>query len=115
MPDWIILLAEGATQPSPGGQIYSMAVTVGAAMLVFYLILWRPQAKKEKERQEQLQNVKKNDRVLTTGGIYGVVKFVDDKEVLLRVDDENKVVIRFAKSAIVGIERPGGEGAGETK
>lgn len=112
---WIALLAEGsATQPNPVGQWFSFFAAVLPAMLIWYLLFMRPQMRKDKERQQAIANLKKNDRVLTTGGIYGVVRFVDDKEVLLRVDDENKVDIRFAKSAVIGVVRPDDRG-GESK
>lgn len=115
MPDWIILLAQGTqTAPNPTGQMFNTFIIFGTVFFVFWLLFVRPQSKKEKERQDLIANLKKNDKVLTTGGIFGVVKHVDEKEVLLRVDDENKVVIRFAKSAIVSVVREG-ESAGEQK
>lgn len=111
MPDWICLLAQGSTtQANPTGQMVNTFIIFGTVIFVFWLLVLRPQMKKDKDRQELITNIKKNDRVLTTGGILGVVKFVDEKEVHLRVDDDNKVVIRFAKSAIVGVEKSAGEG-----
>mgnify|MGYP001580455994 CR=1 FL=1 len=79
---------------------WPVAVTVGAAMLVFYLILWRPQAKKDKERQEQLYNVKKNDRVLTIGGIYWTVMDVKGDEVVLKIDEATNTKIHISTAAI---------------
>ncbi|MBI3098669.1 MAG: preprotein translocase subunit YajC [Planctomycetes bacterium] len=80
--------------------------------VVFYFLLIRPQKVKEDQRQEMLKQLKKNDRVLTTGGIYGTVMSAKDNEVVLRVDDNVK--IRFARNAIVGVENGKGEGVGGT-
>lgn len=115
MQFWICLLAEGATQQNPGKPMFDMFVMIGAMIFVFWLFVWRPQMRKDKERQDTLGTLKKNDRVVTNGGIKGLVRFVDDKEVILRVDEDNKVDIHFVKSAIVTIERGKDEGTGETK
>lgn len=71
--------------------------------IVFYFLLIRPQQKQEKERQLMLKNIKKNDEVVTTGGIYGVVLNLKDKTVTVRIDDNVKVEIE--RNAISRIER----------
>lgn len=71
---------------------------------IFYILLIRPQKKQEKQRQNMLKNIKKNDEVVTTAGIYGVVLNVKDKTLTLRIDDNVKIEIE--RSAISRIERP---------
>jgi preprotein translocase subunit YajC len=61
--------------------------------LVFYLIVFLPQKKQEKERQKMLKNLTKNDEVVTSGGIHGVIVNVKDKTVILRIDDNVKIEI----------------------
>ena len=67
--------------------------------VVMYFFMIRPQQKKQKELVKFRDNLKKGDKVLTAGGIYGVVVEVKDQYVLVEVDANVK--IRFDKSAIV--------------
>ena len=66
---------------------------------VFYFLLIRPQQKKEKDRQAMIQNLKKGDRVATSGGILGTVVGVKDNIVVLKVG-EGDTKIEFLKSAV---------------
>ena len=66
--------------------------------LVFYFLLIRPQQKKQKEHKEQVSKIKKNDQIVTAGGIHGTVSLVKDATVVVRVDD--KVKIEFDKESI---------------
>ncbi len=72
-------------------------------MVIFYFMLIRPQKKQEEERKNMLNKIKKNDEVVTTGGMYGVVLNVKDKTVTLRIDDNVKVEID--RSAISRVEK----------
>ena len=69
---------------------------------LFCLMLIRPERRKQREHQEKLSKIKKNDRVVTIGGIYGVVTNVlrDADEVTLRVDEGNNTKIRVTLAAI---------------
>ncbi len=62
--------------------------------VIFYFLLIRPQKAKQKEHQKMLQALKKNDEVVTAGGIYGTVVNVKDTTVILRVDDNVKIEIQ---------------------
>ena len=81
-------------------------------ILVFYFLLWRPEKKKRQEREVMLSNLGKNDTVMTTGGIFGVVKNLDEKSVTLLVDDSNGVRVKVARSAIQTIVKESGKDAG---
>jgi preprotein translocase subunit YajC len=69
-------------------------------VLVGYFLLFRPMQKQEKQRQAMIAALKKNDKVLTTGGILGTVANIKDDEVTLKVDDSSNVKIRVVRSAI---------------
>ncbi|HSW35201.1 MAG TPA: preprotein translocase subunit YajC [Candidatus Limnocylindrales bacterium] len=72
---------------------------------VFYFLLIRPQQKQQKQRQEMLKNLKKGDRVLTIGGVYGLIKEIDDKTIMLRVaENVNLKVARAAVDRVVEAE-----------
>lgn len=82
----------------------NMVVTIGMfalILLVFYFLIIRPQRKKEKETEKMRTNLKKNDKVLTIGGIRGTVHQVKDDSVIIKVDDNTK--IEFVKNAIASI------------
>jgi len=66
--------------------------------VMFYFLLIRPQQKQRKEQENMIKNVKSGDRILTTGGVYGIVTNVKEKSLMLKIADNVKVEI--AKSAI---------------
>lgn len=72
-------------------------------MIVMYFLLIRPQKKQEKDRQEMIKKIKKNDEIVTTGGIHGVVLNVKDKTLALRIDDNVKMEID--RDAISRVEK----------
>ncbi len=71
--------------------------------IIFYFMLIRPQQKKEKERLNMLKNIKKNDEVVTSGGIHAVVLNVKERTATLRVDDNVKIEVD--KDAIARVEK----------
>ncbi len=110
--------AVGAADPAPAGAAEAVQEGAKAApdavspfvqfapILIigffFYFILLRPQQKEQRRRQDFLTNLKKNCRVVTTGGMIGTVVDIssDGRFVTLRVDDTTRV--RFLRSAIQG-------------
>ncbi len=85
---------------NPGGQspFASMLVPIILIYVIFYFVLIRPQKKEQKNHKSMLDNIKKNDEVVTTGGVHGTIANVKDKTFMLRVDDNVKMEIN--KSAI---------------
>lgn len=84
-----------------------MAPMLVAMFLLFYVLLIRPQRKEQKNRQLMLDNLKKNDRVVTIGGIYGTVTSVrrEADEVTIKVDDSTKLRVTVsAVSRVLGSE-----------
>jgi len=103
-----LVLAQQSPQapPSIGLQfLFPMFVV----FMILYFVWLRPQKKKEQERADMLASLKKNDRVVTAGGIHGVVVSAKEKVVVLRVDDEKKIKLTFNRTAISRIleESPG--------
>ncbi len=66
--------------------------------IVFYFLLYRPQKKEQKKRATLLDNLKKGDRVITIGGVYGTITALTDKKVTLRVAD--RVEVDFVRTAV---------------
>lgn len=103
----ILQLAQGAQNTSSA--FLSMLLPFALMFILLYILILRPQRKKEQKRIEMIQNVQKNDYVLTTGGIYGTVLSAKDNEVTLKIDDSNNTKVRLAKSAIIGVEKSAGQ------
>jgi preprotein translocase subunit YajC len=69
--------------------------------VIFYFLLIRPQQKKQKTHQKMLESVKKGDKVVTSGGVYGTVVGVKENVVVLKIAENVKV--EFSKAAISAI------------
>ncbi len=113
-PGNLMFLAEAASGNASSGVLMMLTLWI-PLILVFYFLLIRPERKERARRQAMLQALKKNDRVLTIGGIYGVVTNVhrEANEVTLRVDDATNTRIRCTLSAIaqvLGEETSSGNG-----
>ena len=80
-----------------GGGIGTILLLV-ATFAIFYFLLIRPQQKKEKERLAMVNGIQKGDKVLTSGGMYGVVQSVNNDVVVLKVGTNTN--IEFVKGAI---------------
>lgn len=72
-------------------------------LVFFFLVVIRPQKKEANEKQQMLDALKKGDVVLTSSGMYGTVVSLKGDEVLLRIDEQNKVKARFVKAAIARV------------
>lgn len=84
-----LLLMEQAGGQAQGGGLVTIIMMV-AIFAVFYFLLIRPQQKRQKELQKQIQQLKNGDEVVTTGGIKG--KIVEVKEDVIIVDSEGTKV-----------------------
>ena len=69
---------------------------------VFYVLLIRPQQKRQRELQETISQLKAGDRIVTTGGIIGTITNVRDTSFLIRSAD--KSILEISRSAVAGIE-----------
>lgn len=66
--------------------------------VIFYFLLYRPQKKEQKKRANLLDNLKKGDRIVTIGGMYGTIMSLNDKTVTLKIAE--KVEIDISRSAV---------------
>ena len=69
---------------------------------VFYMLLIRPQQKRQRELQQTIAQLKAGDRVVTTGGVIGIITTVRDTSFLIRSAD--KSILEISRSAVAGVE-----------
>jgi len=96
-------------QPSNDGGpgLMSNIILFGSIILIFYFMIIRPQQKRAKERQRLLESIKKGDKVITSGGIYGTVAGLDEKTVLVQIADNVKIKVeRGSISTILSESEP---------
>jgi preprotein translocase subunit YajC len=103
----LLLLAEAPDQTTggqPGGNaLIQMIMIVGMIMIFFFFFVRGPAKKREQEQQALLGDLKKNDEVLTSAGIIGLVANISETqdEVTLKLDESSNTRIRVLKSTIV--------------
>lgn len=98
-----MLFAQGEGAAAPG--LSSMFLPLIAIMVFFYFLILKPQKNKEQALRDLVANLKEKDRVVTIGGIHGVVTNVqrDRDEVTLRIDEATGTKIRVSTSAIARV------------
>ncbi|MBE76559.1 MAG: preprotein translocase subunit YajC [Candidatus Marinimicrobia bacterium] len=90
------------SQPVQGGGILSFLPFL-LIMVILYFFMLRPQAKKQKEKQEMINNLNKGDKVITMGGIIGTVNGFKEKGKIITLKVDNNTTLTFNKSAIAGL------------
>ncbi|MCU0412528.1 MAG: preprotein translocase subunit YajC [Bacteroidetes bacterium] len=95
-----VLMAQQGTDQGGTGLVANL-ILFGSIIAIFYFMIIRPQQKRAKERQSMLDAVKKGDKVLTSGGIYGTVAGMDEKSMLIQIADNVKV--KMDRSAIASV------------
>jgi preprotein translocase subunit YajC len=90
-----------AAAPGPLAMLFPFAIMFA----IFYLIVFRPQAKAQKQHAQMLKNLKKNDEVVTSGGLIGTVVNVKPDAITLRIDDNVRVEVE--RSAITRVRTTG--------
>ena len=83
------------------GSMLMSVLPFGLIILIFYFFIIRPQNKKQKETEKMLSALKKGDKVVTVGGIHGVISSTKEKTVIVKVDDNAK--IEFSRNAITSV------------
>ncbi len=85
-----------------GGQAgFASFIPLVLMFVIFYFLLIRPQQKKAKEHQAMIGNLKKGDKVVTSGGIHGTVTKVDDSVVTMEIADKVKIKVTRANIAVL--------------
>lgn len=92
-----VILLQTAPQAAGGGM--SMCLMLALIFVVMWMFMIRPQRKQQKELEQFRAGLKKGDKIVTVGGIFGTVEEVKDKTVLIKVDGEVK--LRMDKNSIV--------------
>lgn len=85
--------------PQPQGSGWTMWIMLAAVFVIMWLFMIRPQRKQQKELERFRSNLKRGDKVVTAGGIYGVVDEIKEKTILIKVDGETK--LRVDKNSII--------------
>jgi preprotein translocase subunit YajC len=96
------LIAQADGGQGSAGSPFAMVPAIVVVMVLFYFIMFRPERRKQAAHKALLENLKKNDRVVTIGGIYGLVMSVqrDADEVTLKIDEATNTKIRVTFGAI---------------
>ena len=105
---WLLAAGDDKTAAGPDGlMMFAPLIAIG---IVFYFLLLRPQRKEQASREAMLAALKKNDKVLTIGGVIGSVANIssDGQEVTLKVDDNTR--IKFVRSSIQRVLSSEGDG-----
>jgi preprotein translocase subunit YajC len=97
-----------ALQTAGAGSQWISLLPMVAIFAIFYFLLVAPMRKRQRALQQLVESLKKGDRVVTTGGLYGEIAAVDAATVILKVADNVK--LKVAKSAIAGLEGDGDKG-----
>jgi preprotein translocase subunit YajC len=94
-------VVEEVAQPEPTFmQQYGMWFMILGMIVIMYLFMWRPEQKRRKQMQQFRDGLKKGDKIITAGGIYGVIKEVHPTSLLIEVD--SNVTLRIDKNMVVG-------------
>ena len=93
-----LLQADAAAAAQPGG-MGGFWIMMLLMIAVMYFFMWRPESKRRKEMAKFREGLKKGDKIITAGGIYGVVKEVNERDILMEVD--GNVTLRVDKTAIM--------------
>ena len=93
-----IILMSPAQGSDQGSSAISTVVMFGSIILIFYFMIYRPQRKRQKEREALITKMDKGDKVILAGGMHGTISAIEDTTVLVQVSDSTK--IRFEKSSV---------------
>ena len=88
---------DGVPQQGMGSFWVMMLLMVG----VMYFFMWRPESKRRKEMAKFRDGLKKGDKIITAGGIYGVVKEVKEGETSILIEVDGNVTLRVDKNMVV--------------
>ena len=101
-----VVADETVTEPEPTFlQEYGMWFLILGMIVIMYFFMWRPESKRRKQMQQFRDGLKKGDKIITAGGIYGVIKEVHPTSLLIEVD--SNVTLRIDKNMVVGDPQQG--------
>ncbi len=88
-----------APEGAEGGFDWSIIIFLAVIFGLMYLVLIRPQRKKQKEHQQLIEELNRGDRIVTAGGIYGQIENINDDSVVIKV--ESGATMRVARNSVV--------------
>ena len=91
---------EPVDEQQAAGNPWSFWIMIGAMILIMYFFMWRPERKRRKQMEQFRKGLKKGDKVITAGGIYGTIKEVKEAYVVIEV--EGNYTLRVDKGMVVG-------------
>ncbi len=94
----IVLLQAGKQQG--GGGMFGLLLPMLLIFAIMYLLIFRPQAKKQKQHQAMIKELKRGDKVVTAGGIYGTIVGTKEKEKTFILEIDKNVKIEVTQSSI---------------
>ena len=100
-----LLVFIGGCAPAPeggeeGGFDWTIIIFLVLIFGVFYFLIIRPQRRRQKQHNELMLELKRGDKVITTGGIYGVVESLSDDSIVIKI--ESGATIRVARGSVAG-------------
>lgn len=84
-----------------GPSLFTSFIPILLLFVIFYFLLIRPQQKKQKQHQELISNLRRGDKIVTNGGLYGTVVDVKDHVLVLKIADDVKV--ELVKNAVATV------------
>jgi preprotein translocase subunit YajC len=87
------------SEPSSGGFDYTTILLLVVMVVGFYFLMIRPQQKRQKAQRQLLEDLKKGDKVITTGGVFGTIEAVDDETIIIKV--ESGATLRVLKNSVM--------------
>ncbi len=90
----------GGAEQGSGAALFSSLLPLILIFVIFYFLLIRPQAKRAKEHKKFLENLKKGDKIITGGGIYGVIESIDQNTAVVKIAENVK--IKVSRNTIAG-------------
>jgi preprotein translocase subunit YajC len=107
----VATLVSWAAAPAPGaGGGLGMLLPILLFIPLLYLLMIRPQQKKQKQWQQMLGGIKAGDRITTAGGLRGVILSIKDDSIIIRVAPDN-LKLEVAKTAIASVTTQDGPSA----
>lgn len=94
------LLAQQTGSPGMVASFLPIILIIG----IFYLLIYRPMRRRQKNLETMISNLKNGDKVITSGGLYGTVAGIRESSIMLKVGDQVKIEV--AKSAIASMQMP---------
>jgi len=93
----------GNAEGGGGAAAFTSFLPLILIFVIFYFLLIRPQSKKAKEHRNMLENLKKGDKVITTGVIYGVIEGIEGDTLTIKIAENVKV--KTGRAAVAGLRK----------